>query len=545
MLEGPALTVGMWLAAVLPLALLVAAMLGLKWGGAQAGPLGCGMTLLIGSLVFKADLSVLGVAFYKGFFLSLYILYIIWPALILYHIVEESGAIRSIGISIARLTRDHIMQLLILGFAFSSFLQGVAGFGVPVAVVAPLLVGLGFPPVQATAVPLIGHAWAVTMGDLASSFQALLVVTELPARTMGLWIALLLGLACLASGFCIAHVHAGLRPIRRCFGAILTLGLSMGLTQFLLAYWEHWIISSFAAGMAGLGCSVLMARMAAPGRTRPFWGLLPIWPSQRQGRLDHGLEVIGLDPQALGPPPMSFHLAFGAYYALIGVVLMATLVPELHELLRAPHVIIPFPATETGLGWQVAASQYRLIPFAHPGGLLLYTTIAACGIYRVSGHWTPRTLQTAWHRTWKGAVPTTIAIISMVVMALVMVYAGMTILLARGVTTLAGWSYPLLAPAVGLLGCFVTGSNTSSNVLFGAFQRDSALLLGLNPAVLAALQSTGASLGSMVAPAKVLVACATVGLLGREAEVMGLTLRYCLPLVAMMGILGWIMLRFA
>ena len=545
MLEGLLLTIGMWLAAASPLLLLVGSMLGLKWGAAGDGSLGCGVALLIGGVVFKADLQVLGVAVYKGIFLSLYVLYIIWPALLLYHIVDESGAIHSIGISIARLTRDHIMQLLILGFAFSSFLQGVAGFGVPVAVVAPLLVGLGFPPLQATAVPLIGHAWAVTMGDLASSFQALVVVTELPERTMGLWVALFLGLACVATGFCIAHMHAGLRPIRRSFGAILAIGLSMGLTQFLLAYWEHWIIASFAAGMAGLGCSVLIARLAAPGHRRPFGGLLPIWPTRRQGRLDHGLEVLGIDPQALGPPPMSFHLAFGVYYVLIGVVMSATLIPALHDLLRVPHVIIPFPATETGRGWQVAASQYRIIPFAHPGGMLLYTTIAACGIYGFTGHWTPATLRTVWRRTWKAAVPTTVGVSSMVVMALVMVYAGMTILLAQGVTALAGWVYPLLSPAIGLLGCFVTGSNTNSNVLFGAFQRDSALLLGLNPAMIAALQSTGGSLGSMAAPAKVLVACATVGLAGREGEVIGLTLRYCLPLVSALGILGWILLRLS
>jgi lactate permease len=540
-MEGSSPSVGLWWAAAMPLLFLAAAMLWWRWSGTRAGPLGCGLALLIGGTVFKADLAVLGVALFKSLFLSLYVLYIIWPALLLYHIVEESGAIRSIGIAVARLTRDHIMQLLILGFAFASFLQGVAGFGVPVAVVAPLLVGLGFPPVQATAAPLIGHAWAVTMGDLAASFQALLVVTELPARAMGLWIALLLGLACLASGFCLAHLHAGLRPMRRCFGAILAVGLAMGLAQWLLAFWEHWIIASFAAGMAGLGCSVLMARLATAGR-RSLGGLLPRWPSPRQGRLDHGLGVMGLDPDALGPPPMSFHLAFVAYYVLIGVVLTATLVPPVHQALRVPHLIMPFPGTETGLGWRVAPSQYRLVPFAHPGGLLLYTIAATCLIYGLSGHWAPAALRTAWRRTWKGAVPTTVAIVGMIGMALVMVYSGMTISLARGVTALTGGFYPLLAPAVGLLGCFVTGSNTSSNVLFGAFQRDSALLLGVDPALVAALQSTGGALGSMVAPAKVVVACATVGLAGREGEVLALTLRYCLPLVAAAGILGWALL---
>lgn len=153
-------------AAALPIIVVLTAMVWRRWSGTKAGLAGALAAVAVGATLFGATPSVLAVAGWKAVILSFDVLYIVWAALLLYNIAEEAGAIRSIGVGVANLTEDHIMQLLILGFAFSSFLQGVAGFGVPVAVVAPVLVGLGFPPMQAAVVPLVGHAWSVTMGTL-------------------------------------------------------------------------------------------------------------------------------------------------------------------------------------------------------------------------------------------------------------------------------------------------------------------------------------------------------------------------------------------
>ena len=525
-----------WLAASLPLALILVLMVRLRWGGAKAGPAGALVAALGAVFFFGADATVLGVAAWKGVILSVYVLYIIWPALLLYHVVEGAGAIRSIGVGVAALTEDHILQLLILGFAFSSFLQGVAGFGVPVAVVAPLLIGLGFPPVQATAVPLVGHAWAVTMGDLASSFQALLAVTELPARALGLWTAIFLGIACVATGFCVAHMHAGFRPIRRCLGAIVVLGLSMAMTQLILAYLEYWILASFGAGMVGLAVSLLLARLSRG--EHPTWiGLFPAWPSPWGRRTPHR-DI----PAEFTKGEMGFHLAFSAYYVLVLIVTAATLIPPLHLVLKSVEPVFRFPRTVTALGWETEASHYALSIFGHPGAFLVYTAAVAWGIYRATGHWAKGEWRVVLRRTVAEGVPTSIGVLCMVVMAMVMSYSGMTVLLARGTIGVAGGVYPVLSPLVGLLGCFMTGSNVNSNVLFGALQRDIAVLLGKNPAVIAALQTTGGALGSMIAPAKVLVACATAGLQGKEGEVMALVLRYCLPMTLIIGLLGWVLL---
>ena len=133
--------------------------------------------------------------------LTLFVLYIIWMALVLFRVVEAAGAMQVIGQGIVKLTTDRLLQLLILAWFFSAFLQGVAGFGVPVAVVAPLLIGLGFDPVIAVAGTAIGHSWSVTFGDIASSFNALIAATGLTGWELAPWSGGFLGVACLAAAW--------------------------------------------------------------------------------------------------------------------------------------------------------------------------------------------------------------------------------------------------------------------------------------------------------------------------------------------------------
>lgn len=521
-------------AAALPLAVLLVGLLVLRWRGTQAGVIALIVTLVVATVAFAAPPPVLGVALWRAVALSLHVLYIIWAALLLYEIANGIGAIRSIGAAVAQLTEDHVLQLLIIGFAFTSFLQGVAGFGVPVAVTAPLLIGLGFAPLEAAAIPLVGHAWAVTMGDMASSFQALRAVTGLPARQLGVWIAILLGLASVATGFAVAHVHAGTRPYRRAFGAILVLGIAMGGTQLLLALSQHWIIASFGAGMVGLVVSMGLARLVrrrGPG----YLGLLPRWPPPEGRR----------EPPRPAPPAaseMSFHLAFLPYYTLIVVVAAATFVTPLARLLEEVTVTFRFRTVQTGLHWMTEGSVFHISLLGHPGALLLYTAILTVLLYRRAGRRLPD-----WRAVWRDAavqgMPTTIAIVSLVGVAVVMTYSGMTFLLAQGLTRLVGPLFPLLSPFLGLLGTVITGSNTNSNVLFGTLQRDAARLLHMDPVLMAALQSAGGALGSMVAPAKVILATATTGLAGQEGQVMRITARYALLLTILLGILGLLLQR--
>ncbi|MBI3129463.1 MAG: L-lactate permease [Candidatus Tectomicrobia bacterium] len=517
-----------WLLAFLPILALMLAMLVLRWGGKKAGPFGLAVGLLAAWARFGAGPDVLAVALLRGFLLSIPVLYIIIPALILYHVADAAGGIRNIGWSVSDMTKNHILQLMILAFGFTTFLQGVAGFGVPVAVVAPLLVGIGYPPVEAVAAALIGHAWSVSMGDMASSFQALLSVTRLPPHELGVHIALLLASAGLAAAVSIAHQHAGWSAVRRWPAVVTALAAVATGAQVLLAWLDLWIIASFGAGMLCLLVGFGMARLPRyQGPSRP-----PSMVPKPEARRVRSV----LPPE--GARRMSFHLAFAPYYSLIAVVSLVTFVPAFHDALHAWKFRVPIDETITDLGVVTARQMWSIAPFGHPGALLLYTSFLGWAFYRMNGRW-PGRQAALFRRTFKDAYPTAVGIVSMVALASVMTASGMVVVLADGAAEATGRLFPLVSPLVGLLGCFVTGSNTNSNILFGAFQVEVGELTGVQPVILAAAQSAGGSLGSMIAPAKVLVGCATAGLSGREAEVFKRVAGYCAVQVLIVGALAW------
>ena len=214
-MQTPPLTLFTWLLALLPIAVVLVLMVGLRWGGKKAGPVGWLAAILMAWLFFGAGPDVLLYSQVRGLLLTLYVLYIIWMALVLYRVVDEAGAITVIGQGIARLTAEPTMQLLLLAWAFSAFLQGVAGFGVPIAVVAPLLIGMGFTPVTAVAAVAIAHSWSVTFGDIASSFQALMAATGLPGEVLAPWSAVFLGIACFGCGMAAAWMLQGWQSWRK------------------------------------------------------------------------------------------------------------------------------------------------------------------------------------------------------------------------------------------------------------------------------------------------------------------------------------------
>ena len=168
-----------WHAAIAgaPIGLLLWLMVRRGWGAARAGPLALVLAIALSLGVFGTDLELVARSQTKGALLSIWVLSIIWAALFLFHLVDETGKIQVIGTWLARLAPSRALQVLLLAWVFTSFLQGIAGYGVPVAVVAPLMVGNGFAPSVAVITTLIGHSWSVTFGSLGASYSALAGVT--------------------------------------------------------------------------------------------------------------------------------------------------------------------------------------------------------------------------------------------------------------------------------------------------------------------------------------------------------------------------------
>jgi lactate permease len=511
-----------WLLAAAPIAVVLVLMVGFRAGGARAGPAGWFIALAIGMLVFGGGPELIAYSQLKAVLLTLYVLYIIWMALVLYRVVEASGAIEVIGAGIVRLTADRVLQLLLLAWAFSAFLQGVAGFGVPIAVIAPLLIGLGFDPVLAVAATAVGHSWSVTFGDIASSFNALIAATGLTGEELAPWSASLLGLTCFGCGIATVHAFDRWRGLRRGAMALLLMGGSMALTQYLLAANRLWNLAGFVAGMVGLVVGVGVTRLP-PYRAAAA-------TSEENGR-----------GQAPAPRRMGLWLAVSPYIVLVALVSAAELWGPAHRLLNEVRLTVDFPEVTTGRGWVTPAGPGKQISiFGHAGALLAYASALAYLIFLFAGYLRGRDVPTILQKTVRSAIPSSIGIASMVGMATIMGHSGMTQTLATGLSSTVGGVFPFLSPFIGLLGAFMTGSNTNSNVVFAPLQQSTAELIGVSAVVILGAQTTGGSLGSMLAPAKVIVGCSTTGLAGQEGKVLRITVVYGLLITAAVGLAAWL-----
>jgi lactate permease len=437
------------------------------------------------------------------------VLLIIWAAFLLYRVADEAGAIKTIGRLLPSLTRDRGMQALLIGWVFASFLQGAGGFGVPVAVTAPILIGLGFTPLSAVLIPSIGHGWAVTFGSLGSSFNALLSATKLDAPTLAPQAAIYLGLACMLTGPMVAHAADGWKGVKRLLLPALVIGAVMASVQFAVAAGAGlWNLGAFTGGLAGLAVS--------------FWVV-------RWGEAGQGLERSERKPLLL---------ALVAYIVLIIFTVVVLLIPPIKNWLGQVSIQIQFPETVTALGYISPAGTNRPIHiFTHAGAILVYTSLVSFFIYRRAGLYAADAGKSILRATVRSMMSSSLSIALMVSMATVMQQSGMTEALAQGLADAVGKAFPLIAPWIGAIGAFMTGSNTNSNVVFAGLQMRTAELLTYSvPAILAG-QTAGAAVASVAAPAKVVVGCSTAGMAGKEGDVLRALVGYTALLVMFIGLL--------
>ncbi len=505
-----------FLLALIPILLILVLMLGLRWGAVKASVVGYLAAIIIGAFYFGGGLQLLAYAHVKALLSTLDVLLIIWAAFLFYRVTDEAGAIAQIGEALPHLTADRGMQALVIGWGFASFLQGVGGFGVPVAVVAPILVGLGFTPMSAILIPSIASGWAVTFGSLGSSFQALLATTGLSSTQLAFPAAAFLGIAGLVTGLLVMHVLEGWRGLLRLAIPALVLGAVMGYVQLLVATHGPWNTAAFVGSMAGLVVSFGLARIY------------------------HGLQSNGvaLNWRTLG-------IAVSGYILLIAVTLCIQLIPSFKHLLAGVVIKVNIPELATRLGYVTPAGSTKPISLLnHAGAVLFYAAILAYLTYWIAGKYQKGSLRKILKSTVKRVVNPSISITLMVAMAVVMELTGMTEALAKGLAQLTGLFFPLVAGWIGAIGAFMTGSNTNSNVVFSLLQVATANLLGLSVPVILAGQTAGAALASVAAPAKLVVGTSTVDLAGKEGEVMQKMMPYIIILVLLISILTAVSIWF-
>jgi lactate permease len=503
------------LLAAIPLLVILILMLGFRWGGSKAGAAGLVSAMLIAGFWFGAGPSVLFWAQVHGFFRAAYVLYIIWGALLFFRVTEADGTLNAMSIMLQQLAPNRILQVLLLAWGFASFLQSAGGFGVPVAVIAPILVTMGFPALDAVVMTSIGLTWAVAFGSLGAPFEALISASGIDRTVLAPWVAASMVLVCVLSGISVLWKASGNRLPRRELAPLLSMAAAMSVVQYVTVQIGIEHIAALLGALAGLIVGAIWATLRRRGMETV--DTVPIKPQQ---------AVVQMLP----------------YLLLITIILAVSFIPFLDRHLNRFVLSVPVPELRLGNGVLIPAERTKPISiFGHPGAQLLYISILTLLWARRRHALPPGSGAKIRRGVIRSGANSTFGILTMMAMATTMQMSGMVSVLSASMAAFAGGAFPLISGFIGALGAFMTGSNTNSNVLFGAFQLQVAQTLGLHVPLILALHNAGAGIGSVFGPAKIIVGCSTVGLSGREGDALRSTASYGLVFITILAVIGWLL----
>src|SRR5215469_6463000 len=368
-----------WMLAILPIVALLVFLVPLRWRAPEAGPMAMFVAAIVAVLAFRTPWNTLAVASAKGVWDAVFILYVIWPALLLYQITKQAGAYDALRQGIAKFSRNDLFIILALAWVFASFLQGIAGFGAPVAVVVPLLITVGVKPIHAVAMGVLAHAWARFFGTLGVGWLALLRVSNVEDVVRAAYeSALLILIPTYLGGLLVVWLYGKGPAVRHAWPLVLILGTILGVGQLLAALISP-ELSTFLAAAVALLALYPLSRWKKYGEPIPIREI-PERPSMMETQMSEQKEA---------PPVMSLSMSFLPYLVLTAVTLSVLLIPPINELMRQLRIGLPFPAVQTGFGIQNAAvARYAPITvFTHPGMMLLITSIVVWFVYNAGGYY--------------------------------------------------------------------------------------------------------------------------------------------------------------
>jgi lactate permease len=530
-----------WILAILPIFALLIFLVPLKWRAPEAGPMAMFTAAIVALLAFRTPWDTLAVASAKGVWDAVFILYVIWPALLLYQITKQAGAYDALRQGISKFSRNDLFIILALAWVFASFLQGIAGFGAPVAVVVPLLIAVGVKPIQAVAMGVVAHAWARFFGTLGVGWLATLRVANLEDVVRAAYeSALLILIPTYLGGLLVVWLYGKGPAVRHAWPLVLILGTILGVGQLLAALISP-ELSTFLAAAVALLALYPLSRWKKYGEPIPIEEI-----PERPGM------TAKVGDQKETAPVMSLAMSSLPYVVLTVVTLGVLLIPAINDLMRRVQIGLPFPAVETGFGVQNAAvARYAPITlFTHPGMMLLITCVIVWLVYNWGGYYR------AWAERHKperiasalliDAVPASVPVIAFLVTSRILDHSGQVLTLAYG---LAAASPPLvyagIASVIGGLGAFMTSSSTASNVLFGAVQSSVAQLHGMSGETIIAAQAAGSAYGNAIAPANVVLGTSIAGVKGQEGAVLRITMPWTVLVAVLTGVATIALVVFA
>ena len=511
------------LVAAIPIVVFLVALVGLRLSGILAGVIALVAQLLVAVLGFGMPLTAVGGAGLLGLLTAIWpIAYIIVMAVWLYKLAVASGRFDVIRSSIGGISKDQRIQVLLISFSFGAFLEGAAGFGVPIAICAALLVQLGFRPLRAAMISLVANAAAGAYGAIGIPVIVGAQVSGLEVQELSRAMVLILQPLTLLIPFLLVVILDGLRGLRETWPATVLVTIVFSGVQAGVLWFLGPELADLGAGLAAMVALFLLGR---------------VWQPRRVHR-----EADAPEPEPHHAGLREVVAAWSPFYILTAVILVWSL-PVFKNLfaaggpLSALVVSVPMPgltgSVQTPAG-DVVTAAWSFTPLNATGTAILLAVI-------VSFLTTPRlrasdllwTLAETVRGLWRALL--LIAII--LALANIANYSGGSASMGTALAAV-GPLFPLLAPIIGWIGVFLTGSVVNNNTLFAPLQVATAEQIAVDPALLVAANTAGGTAAKVISPQSIAIAAGAVGLAGRESEILRASLWYSLGMLAVVCLWG-------
>ncbi|MFE9098110.1 L-lactate permease [Streptomyces sp. NPDC007264] len=531
--------------AALPLITLFVLLGGLRWKAWKASLVSLGVALTVAVAAYGMPAGQAALAASEGAAFGLFpIVFIVLNALWIYKMTEITGWDAVLRRAFGSLSGDQRVQAVIIAFCFGALLEALAGFGTPVAVSSVMLMAVGLRPMKAAAVSLVANTAPVAFGAIAVPITTLGKITGMDAADLGAMVGRQTPLLALFVPLILVLMVDGRRGVRETWPVALVGGAAFAGAQFVTANYLSYEIADIVAAFAGALAVVGMLRVWQPRQVLVAQAQAPVIAGGA-GADDASEGVLRRRRTGEG----SALKAFAPYLVVVALFAVATSGPVKTWLEAHSGWKFGWPGLDVvnAKGVPLSALTFNLNVFNAGGTVLLLAGLLTAVLYgigarRTAGAYADTVRQFRW---------TVVTVMAVLALAYVMNLSGQTVTLGLFLAQ-AGGAFALLSPVVGWLGVAVTGSDTSSNSLFGMLQLTAAQQTGISPYLLAAANTTGGVLGKMISPQNLAIAAAVVGLEGREGELfrkvvgwgLGLLVAVCaLVYLQSTPVLDWMVVR--
>jgi lactate permease len=537
------------LVAALPLLTLFILLGGLRMAAWKASLISLVVSALVAVIAYSMPVGATVLAATEGAAFGFFpILWIVINAIWVYNMTVVTGHFDVLRRSFAKVSDDQRIQAVIIAFCFGALLEALAGFGTPVAITSVMLIALGFKPIKAAVVALVANTAPVAFGALAVPITTLATVSQLPEHTLAQMVGRQTPLLGVFVPMALVFIIDKGRGVRETLPATLTCGATFAVAQFATSNFISTQLTDIVASLLSAASVVILLRFWQPaGRyveaeeqttSEGTVDESATAATRGQGADPKRPVVVGrADSRDLAVRDADSHDSRSdvarayAPYLIIIVIFALSQVPGIKDLLDKPTRVFQWP----GLHLQTPTGDASVLPtfnfnwLGAVGTLMIVAGLVTIPVLRI----TPREAFQAYLATYRQLAAAIVTVMAVLALAYVMNSSGETGSLGTWMAA-AGGAFAIISPLLGWLGVAVTGSDTSSNSLFGALQVQAAGQTGLSPVLMAAANSSGGVLGKMISPQNLAIAAAAVGMSGREGDIFRKVIGWSLAFVAFM-----------